>query len=46
MLEDGLGFDTIDALIDEQIVEYLAWRNEHWAELRAPLLAHRDRRLH
>jgi hypothetical protein len=24
MLEDGLGFDTIDALIDEQIVQYLA----------------------
>jgi hypothetical protein len=34
MLEDGLGFDTIDALIDEQIVQYLARRNEHLAELR------------
>jgi hypothetical protein len=45
MLEDGLGFDTIDALIDEQIVQYLAWRDDHLAELRARL-APRDRRLH
>jgi hypothetical protein len=43
-LEDGLGFDTIDALIDEQIVKYLEWRNGHLAELSA-WLAQRDRRL-
>jgi hypothetical protein len=42
MLEDGLGFDTIDALIDEQIVQYLAMRNEHLAELRRQL-SQRDR---
>jgi hypothetical protein len=43
MLMDGLEFDTIDALIDGQIVQYLAMRNEHLAELRGRL-AQRDRR--
>jgi hypothetical protein len=45
MLMDGVEFDTIDALIDEQIVQYLACRKEHLAELRCQLVR-RDKRFH
>jgi hypothetical protein len=45
MLEDGLSLDEIDALVDDQIIKYLAWRNRHLVELRARLVQ-RDWRLH